>query len=119
MEDKNYIPDERAAGEERDGAESLVLVFRKPYQFEGREYERLDLSGLEDVTAADLAAVGKLVAKQGVVTPMPEMTMEYTMALAARVAKLPMEFFNALPARETIRLKNLVTGFLYGGDGDN
>lgn len=131
MENKNFETDERDtvairdavdigdAGAERDEEESLVLVFRKPYKFEGREYDRLDLSGLEDVTAADLAAVGKLVAKQGVVTPMPEMTMDYTLALAARVAKLPAEFFNGLPARETIRLKNLVTGFLYGGDGDN
>lgn len=125
MENKNFETDERDtvaigdAGAERDEEESLILVFRKPYKFEGREYDRLDLSGLEDVTAADLAAVGKLVAKLGVVTPMPEMTMDYTLALAARVAKLPAEFFNGLPARETIRLKNLVTGFLYGGDGDN
>lgn len=111
--------DVEAIGAERDEEESLALTFRKPYKFEGREYDRLDLSGLEDVTAADLAAVGKLVAKLGVVTPMPEMTMDYTLALAARVAKLPAEFFNGLPARETIRLKNLVTGFLYGGDGDN
>ena len=108
---------DNAAAEERE--ESLVLVFKKPYKFEGVEYTELDLSGLEDVTAADLTAVGKLVAKQGTVTPMPEMTMEYTLAMAARVAKLPAEFFNRLPGRETIRLKNIVTGFLYGGDGDS
>lgn len=111
--------DVEATTAEQAEEENLTLEFRKPYKFEAREYDRLDLSGLEDVTAADLAAVGKLVTKQGVVTPMPEMTMDYTLALAARVAKLPAEFFNGLPARETIRLKNLVTGFLYGGDGDN
>lgn len=111
--------DVEAATAEQAEEEHLVLVFRKPYRFEGREYGRLDLSGLEDVTAADLAAVGRLLAKRGIVTPMPEMTMDYTLAIAARVAKLPEEFFNGLPARETIRLKNLITGFLYGGDGDD
>ena len=108
-----------AAPAEQDAEESLVLEFAKPYTFEGKEYKTLDLSGLEDTTAADLSAVGKIVSKQGIASPMPEMTVEFSMHLAARVSKLPVEFFQRLPARETIKLKNLVTGFLYGGDGDN
>ena len=47
------------------------------------------------------------------------MTLGYSCYLAARVSGLPVEFFQGLPAREAIKLKNVVTGFLYGGDGDN
>lgn len=102
-----------------DQEESLVLKFKKPYTFDGKEYTEVDLSGLEETTAADLAAVGKIVTKLGVVSPMPEMSMEFCLHMAARVAGQKVEFFKGLPAGEAIKLKNIVTGFLYGGDGDN
>ena len=108
------------AEDDQEGQEiSLVLKFRNPYVFEGEEYTEVDLSGLEDTTAADLSAVGKILAKQGFISPVPEMSMEFTLYMAARVAKLPIEFFRGIPTREGIKLKNIVTGFLYGGDGDN
>ena len=37
---------------------------------------------------------------------------------AARPPGQPVEFFKGLPPKEGIRLKNLVAGFLYGGDGE-
>ena len=104
---------------EETKAESLILRFRKPYVFEGKDYTELDLSGLEDTTAEDLAAVNRILSKSGVVSPMPEMTQDFCILMAARVCKLPTEFFKRLPAREAIRLKNTVTGFLYGGDGED
>ena len=107
--------------EQNTGAEetALVLKFKKPYVFDHKTYTEVDLSELEQATGEDLAAVGRLMGKIGIVSPMPEMTMDYCQYMAARVAKLPVEFFKGLPARESMRLKNLVTGFLYGGDGDN
>ena len=45
--------------------------------------------------------------------------MTYCVLLAQRVSKLPLEFFNDLPARDAIQLKTLVTNFLYGGDGED
>ena len=45
--------------------------------------------------------------------------MTFCICLAQRVAKLPLEFFEKLPAREAIKLKALVTNFLYGGDGED
>ena len=108
-----------AEGDQEDQEISLVLKFRKPYVFDGKEYTEVDLSGLEDATAADLSAVGKILSKSGMVSPMPEMTMDFSQYMAARIAKKPVEFFQRMPAREAIKLKNIVTGFLYGGDGDN
>uniref|UniRef100_A0AAU8B7C8 Tail assembly protein n=1 Tax=Dulem virus 34 TaxID=3145752 RepID=A0AAU8B7C8_9CAUD len=107
------------AGENMEEAPDLVLKLKKPYVFDGQTYTEVDLSGLEDTTAADLAAVGKIVTKLGVVSPMPEMSMEFCLHMAARVSGMKVDFFTGLPAGEAIKLKNIVTGFLYGGDGDN
>ena len=96
-----------AAGDQKNEEESLVLKFKKPYQFEGREY-----------TAADLCAVAKLSGRDTGITPIPEMTIPYAIHMAARASKLPVEFFRGLPAQESMKLKNLVSGFLYGGDGE-
>lgn len=115
MEDMDVL--EEAAQEEEE--ESLILSFAKPYAFEGQEYTEVDLSGLEDVTAAAISAVGKQLIKRGIVAPNPEMTLDFAMYMAARITHKPVEFFARLPAREAIRLKTIVTGFLYGGDGDN
>lgn len=101
--------------------EDLILRFAKPYKFGGQEYTEVDLSGLEDVTAGVLESVGKIVSKKapGMNPALLEMSLQFCNYLAQRVAKLPLEFFTGLPAKEAIKLKTMVTGFLYGGDGED
>ena len=101
--------------------EDLILRFAKPYKFGGQEYTEVDLSGLEDVTAGVLESVGKIAAKKnpGMNPALQEMSLTFCTYLAQRVAKLPLEFFTGLPAKEAIKLKTLVTNFLYGGDGED
>lgn len=116
------IPDALAEDGAEDGEDTepdLVLRFAKPYRFGGVEYTEVDLSGLEDVTAGVLEAVGKIAAKKnpGINPALQEMSLTFCTYLAQRVAKLPLEFFTGLPAKEAIKLKTLVTNFLYGGDG--
>ena len=110
-----------AALEAEDQEESLILKFRRPYQFEGQEYTELDLSGLEDVTAGTLENIGKILAKKspGLNPATIEMEMGYCELLAARVTGKPLEFFQRLPGRDAIALKSKIVGFLYGGDGNN
>ncbi len=107
-----------AAATNTEDQEDLVLRFKKPYSFEGEIYTEVDLSGLEDVSAADLCKVGKMVKKIDGVDPIAEMSLPYAIFMAARVTGKPIEFFQRLPAQEAIKLKNLVAGFLYGGDGE-
>ena len=115
----------RAQGGTEDGEdtelEDLVLRFGKPYKFGGQEYTEVDLSGLEDVTAGVLESVGKITAKKnpGMNPALQEMSLTFCTYLAQRVAKLPLEFFTGLPAKEAIKLKAMVTNFLYGGDGED
>ena len=110
-----------AEGGEDTEPEDLVLRFGKPYKFGGQEYTEVDLSGLEDVTAGVLESVGKITAKKnpGMNPALQEMSLTFCTYLAQRVAKLPLEFFTGLPAKEAIKLKALVTNFLYGGDGED
>ena len=110
-----------AEGGEDTEPEDLVLRFGKPYKFGGQEYTEVDLSGLEDVTAGVLENVGKIAAKKnpGMNPALQEMSLTFCTYLAQRVAKLPLEFFTGLPAKEAIKLKTMVTGFLYGGDGED
>lgn len=107
-----------AAAHDTEDQEDLVLRFKKPYTFEGETYTEVDLSGLEDLSAADLCKVGKMVKKTDGVDPIAEMSLPYAIYMAARVTGKPLEFFQQLPAREAVKLKNLVVGFLYGEVGE-
>ena len=111
----------RAEGGADTEPEDLVLRFGKPYKFGGQEYTEVDLSGLEDVTAGVLENVGKIAAKKnpGMNPALQEMSLTFCTYLAQRVAKLPLEFFTGLQAKEAIKLKAMVTNFLYGGDGED
>ena len=107
-----------AAAHDTEDQENLVLRFQKPYSFEGETFTEVDLSGLEDLSAADLCKVGKMVKKIDGVDPIAEMSLPYAIFMAARVTGKPLEFFQQLPAREAVKLKNLVVGFLYGEVGE-
>lgn len=97
----------------------LIVKLSKPYVFEGKTHETLDLSALESTTAGVLQSVGKIVTKKnpGLNPALLEMSLQFCTTLAARVMAVPLEFFDNLPARDAIAVKSAVTNFLYGGDG--
>ena len=101
-----------AAGAEVE--QPLLLKFNRSYNFEGTEYTEVDLSGLEDITAADMIRAQRTMTGSGNVEIIPEMTIQYACIMASEVSGKPIEFFNSLPAKEAIKLKNIVTGFFYG-----
>jgi hypothetical protein len=104
------------SSDDEEENESLLIKFKKPYKFEGKEYTELDLSGLEDLRASDMIAVNKYMQRTAAtaVDVMPEVSMEYACVLASKAAKLPVEFFTSLPPREAMKVKNRVMGFLFG-----
>lgn len=113
----------RAEAEDGEAAEpeDLVLRFAKPYKFGGMEYTEVDLSGLEDTTAGDLARCAKITTRKhkGLNTATLEMTTEYSITMAHIVTKLPLEFFERMPSKSAIELKGIVVGFLFGADGED
>lgn len=102
--------------EETNEEEGMVIKFKKPYSFEGKEYTEIDLSGMDDLTGADMIAVNKIMKRNGGggIDVMPEVSLEYACVLASKAAKLPVEFFTGLPPREAMKVKNRVMGFLFG-----
>lgn len=94
---------------------SLVITLKKPYKFEGKEYTEIDLSGLEDLTAADMIAVNKYMDRTAAgIQVMPEVSLEYACVLASKATKQPVEFFMGLPPKQAVKVKNRVMGFLFG-----
>lgn len=96
---------------------NMVIKFKKPYLFEKKEYTEIDLSAIENVTGEDMIAIDKLMQKSAVgISVMPEVSMEYAFYMAARVTKLPVEFFMNLPTKEAMKVKTRVLGFLFGSE---
>lgn len=91
-----------------------LITLTKPIQFEGKEHKTVDLSGLDDLKAIDLIDAQRMLQSQGVHTTLPECDYSYCFFLAARVTKLPLEFYLALPGAEGTRIRGMVSNFLFG-----
>lgn len=115
--DKDMMPGMEPQEEEQEEQE-LILHFRKPYVFEGETYTELDLTGLEEVNAGQLMTVNRYMQKKFPKNnpAVLEMTLEYSQFLAAQITGKPLEFFQQMPAPESIKLKSIVVGFLFAGD---
>lgn len=95
---------------------NMIIPLSKEYQFEGQSYMELDLRGLNDLTASDMIDANRILSRSGNIDFLPEMTLEYACILAAKAAKQPIEFFKGLPPRDAMKIKNRITGFLYGSE---
>lgn len=103
---------EPADTEEPDGG--YYITFKKPFVWEDETYTGVDLSGLEDLSARDMIATQRMMERSGSINVLPEMSLEYACIFASKASGLPQEFFQSLPPREAIKVKNRVTSFFYG-----
>ena len=92
--------------------DNMKVIFNKPFNFEGKEYKEVDLSNIENLETSDLIEADKIFSSTGQVALMNEMATGYTCIIAARAAGLPVEFFEKLPIKEGLKVKNRVMGFL-------
>ena len=106
---------ETATPEATEDPESYVR-FHKPYLFEGNLYAGIDLKAIENLSAKDMCEAEKYLSRQGIVSPLPEMTMEYIAFIANKATGQPLEFFKNLPPKDATKVKNRVTSFFYGED---
>lgn len=88
----------------------------RTYIFDGVQYSELDLSGIDCLTARDMIDVEKRLNREGNTSLVPEMTMDYALAIASKATNIPVEFFYELRPRDTLKIKNRVLGFFYGAD---
>lgn len=92
------------------------VKFARPYTFEGKTYNSINLEGLETLTSKDMRDAESWLTKKGIVSATPEMSMEYACFVASRATSLPIEFFERLHPKNAIKVKNRVTNFFYGED---
>lgn len=90
---------------------SYIVAFRKPFVFEGESYDRIDLSGLEELTGKDVKELQKVFFKPTPDNMVPEFDLAYCTAVAGRVTGLPLEFFDEAPAYILTQIKLMVQGF--------
>lgn len=93
-------------------ANENVITFKKTYTFEGEEISELDFSSLEDLTAADLIEADKVFGTSGQFSVVNELALGYTLIIASKATKKPIEFFNTLLAPDALKVKNKVMSFL-------
>lgn len=103
-----------AAAQEPEEENKYLIKFRKPFVWEDNTYTEIDMSGLEDLSAKDMIAAQRTMEKSGSINVLPEMSLEYACIFASKATKMPVEFFQALPPKEAIKVKNKVTNFFYG-----
>ena len=102
-------PEAPATPEATEDPESYVR-FHKPYFFEGNHYAGIDLKAIENLTAKDMCEAEKYLSKKGIISPLPEMTMEYIGFIANRATGQPIEFFMKLPPKDA----EFITKWTYG-----
>lgn len=105
-----------APAPEPEEENKYVIKFRKPFIWEDNTYTEIDMSGLEDLSAKDMIAAQRTMERSGSINVLPEMSLEYACIFASKATKMPVEFFQALPPKEAIKVKNKVTNFFYGED---
>lgn len=91
-----------------------IIKLKNPLKFEGNVYNAIDLTGLENIKAADMVAINRRMSRSGNIAVTPELTLEYALNMANLATGLPLEFFDQLPPYAAIAVKERVISFLYG-----
>lgn len=93
---------------------SHVIVLKKPYTWERKEYTEIDLSGLEQLTIKDaIDAQRDLFGQQEVASSLLcETTTAFAMEIAAKASGLPIEFFRMLPINIGRQVKRTVQEYI-------
>ena len=86
-----------------------IIMLSREYNFEGKKYTELDLSGLDDLTVNDLTVAQRLMTAKNEYSVMPETSLTYCLSLAASATQLPIEFFQQLKAKDAVTIRTKVT----------
>lgn len=92
-------------------APPMIVKFDRPYTFEGKEYAELDLSGLANLTSQDMFNASKIFSTEDYISPKPEADPKYCCLLASIACGLPREFFNKLPMKDGMKVRDCVFNF--------
>ena len=104
--------------EKEEVSEERVVKLTKPYVFEGKEYEEIDLSGLEKLTIRDaIDAQLELFGVEVAASVLCETTTAFARTMAAKATGLPIEFFKLMPRGAFKRVAGMVRRYM-NADGE-
>ena len=92
--------------EEKEG----VVVLSRPYKFEGKEYNEIDLSKVKDLKVKDAIDIQKQLYSEREVAAIvtSETTTAFARAVAAKATGKPIEFFKCAPHRVSRKVVGVV-----------
>ena len=85
--------------EGKEEKDELIIKLNKPYKFEGKEYNEIDLRGLRKLTIRDAIDAQKAMLNRNESAGMivPETTTAFSRELAIKALKKPTEFLDYAP----------------------
>ncbi len=98
---------------EENKEKRLVLYLNDPFLFDDQEIKEIDMEGLVDLTAADLCLLDQMMLAKGYTGTRMDASRQYALLVAAKINHKPYEFCDRMKARDSIRLRDMVTAFFY------
>ena len=99
--------------EREEVSEERVVKLTKPYVFEGKEYEEIDLSGLEKLTIRDAIDTQlELFGVEVAASVLCETTTAFARTMAAKATGLPIEFFKLMPRGASRKVAGVVRNYM-------
>lgn len=93
-----------------------TIELSRTYKFDGEEVSSLYLSGLEEITAADMIKANNIMTNDGAAAVIPENTMYFALILASFAAGMPVEFFKELKPGDAMKVKRFITQYFFVED---
>lgn len=99
---------------EMEDKDWLVLELKNPIEYQGVTIERIDMTGLRNMTGKELNQLYDLyLAQGGGGIAMQESTLLFAQIAASMVCGYPLEAIMELKAKDSVYLKNRVYRFFY------
>lgn len=119
MADEKKVTEQQEQQEQENG--KYLVKFGKPYQFEGKEYDSVDISGVEKLKVKDAMEVQKRLFNAGETATLGviETTTAFACAVAAKAAGLPIEFFQLMPRGPMRKLRTAVRDYMNADAAEN
>lgn len=92
------------------------VEFKSPFEWEGKKYDGVDLSGIENLSGKQYCEAVKKFNQSGNIDVILQQNPEFACIIANLVTGLPIEFFYEMPARELNAVKNRVSSYFFGRD---
>ena len=114
--EKKEIVEIRGDRVEATPDDEKTIELSRTYKFENEEVSSLYLSGLEEITAADMIKANNIMTNDGAAAVIPENTMYFALILASFATGMPVEFFKELRPNDAIRVKRFITQYFFVED---